>query len=192
MNPADKVRALTIRKQAIEAEIETHLAVLSSNSSTLRSPLVDPDGFPRSDIDIYAVRGARVRIIELRNDLNAVMDEIGKALESVYDPKSSLPDVGVVESSGGQSSSDDPLVPFAKVDGVAPNSPAATSVRVFVDEPIFYTQQTQNGEPLPQGLQREDLIVQFGHLTRQSFDSTSLSRLTDLVAASENASQRLR
>lgn len=36
--------------------------------STMHSPLVTLDGFPRNDIDVLAVRTARVRILELRND----------------------------------------------------------------------------------------------------------------------------
>ena len=37
-----------------------------------------------------------------------------------------------------------------------------------------------------QGLQREDLVVKFGHLTSQSFTSSSLQILAELVAVSEN------
>ena len=41
---------------------------------------------------------------------------------------------------------------------------------------------------LPQGMQREDLVVKFGHLTSQSFSSSSLQILAELVAVSENVS----
>jgi len=127
MNPADEARALAIRKQSIEAEIEAQLSILSANSVTFRSPLVDPEGFPRSDIDIFAVRGARVRIIELRNDLKAVVDDLAKALEVVYDKRSTT-----VDTSGSVSNVEEevPLQPFARVDGVAPNSPASAAVSV--------------------------------------------------------------
>jgi 26S proteasome non-ATPase regulatory subunit 9 len=40
--------------------------------------------------------------------------------------------------------------------------------------------------PTIQGLQRGDLIVKFGHLNKQSFSSSSLQPLADLVAESEN------
>jgi hypothetical protein len=39
-----------------------------------------------------------------------------------------------------------------------------------------------------QGLQREDLVVKFGSLTQQSFSSSSLTPLMDIVAAYENVS----
>ena len=64
------------RKDAIEAEMEAQLSILQSNAVTIDTPLVDSEGFPRADIDVWAVRHARVRIIELRNDLKALMDEM--------------------------------------------------------------------------------------------------------------------
>lgn len=152
------------RKEAIEAEIDAQVSILKDNSSTLRSPLVDPDGFPRADIDIFSVRSARVRIIELRNDLDAVMTAIGKALEGVYDPTSETQAQAssnvVANTETGIS-----LKPFAKINGVAPGSPAADA-----------------------GLQREDLVVKFGTLTQRSFLSSSMEPLVTLVADSENRS----
>lgn len=125
----------------------------------MNTPLVDPEGFPRADIDIYAVRNARVRIIELRNDLDAVMKAISKALEGIFDPA-----LVVTQSTTEAAPIQDvaPL-PFARVDGVAPGSPAAEA-----------------------GLQRGDLIVKFGQLSKQSFPSSSMQPLADLVVASEN------
>ena len=124
-SPAEQTRTLMAQKSNIEAELESHISILKANNVTMQTPLVDGDGFPRADIDIYAVRGARVRIIELRNDLKAVVDAIGKALEGIYDP-------AIQRSSQIDSSSERPLKPFAKVDGVAPGSPAAEAVRIYL------------------------------------------------------------
>lgn len=123
-SPAEQTRTLVNQKSNIEAELESHISILKANNVTMQTPLVDVEGFPRADIDIYAVRGARVRIIELRNDLKAVVDAIGKALEGIYDP-------AIQRSSLIDSSSNPPLKPFAKVDGVAPGSPAAEAVRIY-------------------------------------------------------------
>jgi hypothetical protein len=123
----EQARALITRKENIEAEIEAQISVLKANSSTLQSPLVDQDGFPRADIDIYAVRGARVRIIELRNDLDAVMNAIAKALEGIYDPS-----LGSGETDSAEDLDNRPK-PFAKLNGVAPGSPAAEAVRIHIE-----------------------------------------------------------
>lgn len=143
MSPMEQARILMAQKDKIEAEITTQSSILSTNSATLHSPLIDAEGFPRNDIDIYAVRNARVRIIELRNDLNAVMGAIGKALEGVYDPTVAPSSDVVGSGTGGAPSSvsaqeserAEPmeiLTPFAKVNGVAPGSPAAEAVRLFI------------------------------------------------------------
>lgn len=123
-SPVEQARTLTVRKESIEAEIEAQISILKANNSTLHSPLVNPDGFPRDDIDVFLVRGARVRLIELRNDLKAVMDAIAKALERVYDPSLAV-DSAPADAPVG------PPKPFARVDGVAPGSPASDAVRAI-------------------------------------------------------------
>lgn len=54
-SPAAQVRTLMARKDNIEAELEAQLSILQSNGMTdLRTPLVDAEGFPRADIDVWA------------------------------------------------------------------------------------------------------------------------------------------
>lgn len=117
----DDLNALIALKSNVEASIVSQAAILRANDSTLDSPLTDRDGFPRADIDVWAVRHARVRIIRLRNDLSSLVDKIAIALERVY--ASQLP--------GPEMDAEiplHPLLPFAKVDAVAPNSPAQLAV----------------------------------------------------------------
>ncbi|KAI0802055.1 hypothetical protein BC629DRAFT_1591696 [Irpex lacteus] len=156
---ADQVRVLMSQKDGIEQAIKNQFEILKSNHCTMQTPLVDAEGFPRADIDIWEVRHARVKIIELRNDLKAVMDSIYKGLQGVYDPTL------VLNRPEEEASSSSPqgLDPFAKVDGVAPGSPAASA-----------------------GLLREDLILSFGSLTKSSFSTNALTPLATLVAANEN------
>lgn len=47
----------------------------------MRESLVDADGYPRNDIDVYQVRHARHQINTLQNDLKSLMKEIEKGLE---------------------------------------------------------------------------------------------------------------
>lgn len=118
---ADDIDTLIASKSRIEDEIESQAVILRTNNSTLNSPLTDGDGFPRADIDIWAVRHARVKIIRLRNDLASLVDKIGKGLEDVHASK----------SAGADADGEIPLLsllPFAKVDAVAPHSPAQVAV----------------------------------------------------------------
>jgi len=152
--PRERARILIDRKQSIEAEITEQMSVLASNGCDMHTPLVDGDGFPRADIDIWAVRTARVRIIELRNDLSAVVDAIAKALEGVFNPDLADPT---------SSAETDELKPFARVDVVSHGGPASQA-----------------------GLQREDLIVKFGHLTSKTMSSSSMQPVAELVSANED------
>lgn len=183
--PADRVRALITQKENIEAELDAQASILKANSSTLNSPLVDAEGFPRADIDVWAVRHARVRIIELRNDLDALRDTIATELQGVFDPASPARTEPAPQENVEHSSTS-PLHPFAKVNGVAPGSPAATAVRVTPWARVEHTAETAP----KQGLLREDLVLSFGPLTRASFPSaSSLQPLAELVSTQENVSQ---
>lgn len=122
--PREHAKALITKKEQIESQIQAQSAILKANSCTMNTPLVDPEGFPRDDIDIYAVRNARVRIIELRNDLSDIMNEIGKALENVYDRPATPPS----PSDSATPDSVSLAKPFARVDRVAPESPASEAV----------------------------------------------------------------
>jgi 26S proteasome non-ATPase regulatory subunit 9 len=133
----ERARTLIARKDALEAELEAQGSILKTNNTDMRQPLVDREGFPRDDLDVWAVRHARVRIIELRNDLAALMDEIAKTLETVY-PRTPPPppaegnegeEGGSSGSAAGNETTAAELLPFARVNGVAPGSPAADAVR---------------------------------------------------------------
>ncbi|KAG5460480.1 MAG: hypothetical protein BJ554DRAFT_7467 [Olpidium bornovanus] len=76
-------------------------AVVQQNGVGMQGPLVDSEGFPRTDIDVPGVRETRVRVIaelrmsarsplasfgilELRNDLAEVMTQAEKAIHAVH------------------------------------------------------------------------------------------------------------
>ena len=131
-SPTERARELMTRKDAIEAELEAQGSILKANNTDMRQPLVDREGFPRADLDVWAVRHARVRIIELRNDLAALMDEIAKTLETIYARSPTPPVEGRGDDATsviGTEAASPGLLPFARVNGVAPSSPAADAVR---------------------------------------------------------------
>jgi 26S proteasome non-ATPase regulatory subunit 9 len=121
----DDLNALIALKSNIEDGIESQATILRANNSTLDSPLTDGDGFPRADIDVWAVRHARVRIIRFRNDLSSLMDKIATALERVHASQLARPETDAKTPPHS-------LLPFAKVDAVAPNSPAQLAVSCYL------------------------------------------------------------
>ena len=164
---SEQVRVLMLRKDAIEAEIDTQASILRANNVTMQSPLIDPEGFPRADIDIWEVRHARVRIIELRNDLRDVMDSIMKGLQGVYNPAL------VEEKTESPAPNPFGLHPFARVDDVAPGSPAAAAVS-FGDN----RSEVSHIDPHPTGpLERRfDFVFRDTHSVLVHRELTAVSR----------------
>ena len=127
--------SLISQKEGLETEIQTQYDILKSHDSTMSTPLVDAEGFPRADIDIWAVRHARVRVIELRNDISAIVERIKGALEEAAAEDASAiaaPTTNDIRNVNGITNGvngDHEPRPFGKVNGVAPGSPASTAVR---------------------------------------------------------------
>jgi len=169
--PANDINTLVISKSSIEDEIESQAAILRANDSTLESPLTDGDGFPRADIDVWAVRHARVKIICLRNDLSSLMDKIARALERVHASQST--------GAAADGETPPPPLPFAKVDAVAPHSPAqaAVSCHLTNHQPIIIIP--------PKGLRPGDLVIKFGPLTAGNV-SGSLQPIVEQVERNKN------
>ena len=70
--------AVVKAKHAIEAEIEAIVAELSSgNNPGTDGPLVDAEGFPRADIDVYRVRHLRHSLACKRTDYQTTMKKPG-------------------------------------------------------------------------------------------------------------------
>lgn len=81
----EEVMRLIEKKEQIERAINDNGHVLTANKNVgMNESLLDGEGFPRADIDVYAVRQARHQIICSQNDLKAIMKEIEKGLINVH------------------------------------------------------------------------------------------------------------
>mmetsp|Transcript_230 Transcript_230/g.432 ORF Transcript_230/g.432 Transcript_230/m.432 type:complete len:288 (-) Transcript_230:614-1477(-) len=208
--------SLNVRREALESEAS---AITSELTSPLESggppmgvdtPLVDSDGYPRSDIDVYRARTLRGRLATIGTDHKQIMCDIEMKLQQLaalqkpqrvaeekaeieerkkpkpkpkYDPVTgkwvvknwdgtiagagsdktprsfdsleALSSDGQAASSnvrqsaaasvGGRNTTVAPSLPFAKVNAVAPHSPAEAA-----------------------GLLEDDLILRFGSITIDS------------------------
>lgn len=147
------------------------------------TPLVDREGFPRSDIDVAGVRTARVQIIRLRNDLKGVMGQLEEVVKRGL-PKGEegaeeerVEDVEMEENGGEKGEGGEQA--WAKIDAVAPGSPADSAVRPFLFLLLSLTANSRTG----QGLKRDDLFISLSSITAADHDS--LRAVAALVGRSE-------
>ncbi|XP_011803891.1 PREDICTED: 26S proteasome non-ATPase regulatory subunit 9 isoform X1 [Colobus angolensis palliatus] len=162
------VQELMRRKEEIEAQIKANYDVLESQKGIgMNEPLVDCEGYPRSDVDLYQVRTARHNIICLQNDHKAVMKQVEEALHQLHarDKEKQARDMAEAHKEAmnrklDQSESQGPPQAFAKVNSISPGSPASIA-----------------------GLQVDDEIVEFGSVNTQNFQS--LHNIGSVVQHSE-------
>ncbi|ORY32829.1 hypothetical protein BCR39DRAFT_557392 [Naematelia encephala] len=177
--PREYARALMQRKDEIEKEMGALNDVLDSHGTTPSTSLLDPEGYPRADIDIYAIRHARAQLARLTTDHRTVSSLLVPALEAAFSP--SFSSAGPSSSSNGavgnrhkESNGHDPSVGriadmpdewpehgVARVNSVAAASPAAEA-----------------------GLQPGDVIHSFGSVI--SSTPTSFPAIAALVQRSNN------
>ncbi|KAF9909361.1 hypothetical protein EC991_008746 [Linnemannia zychae] len=172
-----KAQALMKQKDELEAEIKQQQDDLQSQKVGMNDPLIDSNGFPRSDIDLVVVRTARSNIIRLKNDMKALMLQIEEALHAVHAEaleekqrreaeKKKEQELSGTASIGSAAASSTPsattpaavdeaalersLPPFARVNAVAPDSPAREAGLVQGDRiVVFGTVNANSPNTLP-------------------------------------------
>ncbi|KAH8583289.1 p27 like 26S proteasomal subunit with a PDZ domain [Cryptosporidium sp. chipmunk genotype I] len=120
---------LAKRKDEIEKEVSELMDFLNSCGPDvgISGKLVDSEGFPRSDIDIYAVRKARNRIAILNTDYSNVMKEIEEKLFDIHSKEKTYIPVDKSEKNLRCNVSECLDYPFGYVDSVLEGSPAFQS-----------------------------------------------------------------
>eukprot|EP00392_Amoebophrya_sp_AT5.2_P003823 g3828.t1 len=142
-------------KDRLEANIEALTEFLSSgNMPGLKGGLIDADGFPRADIDLYQVRDARHKIACYQNDHKAVMRKIEEGLCNLHAvSKVSVPIAGgKSRKEGGE--------------GDAASASAAKRLKLGVGPPFAVIDSVSPGSPAEAaGVQANDFLKKFGTIT---------------------------
>lgn len=155
----DTVLQLMKDKDKIESELKTLKEILDCNHVDMDEPLVDSEGYPRQDIDVYQVRHTRHKIICLSNDYKILMKKIEEGLHKVHSLAGTATRTQQPGSDAFHSEETEMLEPFLKVNLVSPESPAENA-----------------------GIQVDDLILEFGSINCRNFKS-----LTDIGKLVENS-----
>ncbi|XP_039262779.2 26S proteasome non-ATPase regulatory subunit 9-like [Styela clava] len=156
-----KIKDLISKKDNIEEEIKQMYDVLASQGNVgMTEPLVDSEGFPRNDIDVYQVRISRNKISCLQNDHKNLMKQIEEELYSLHSKN---------KPEAADSSSDVPMV-----DVTITNTPSAFASINLVS----------SGSPADfAGLRVGDELIQFGSVNETNFQN--LQSIATVVQHSE-------
>ena len=162
-----KLKELSAQREVLEAEaaiIAEELNGVGPNGEPpagVKGPVVDKEGYPRADIDLYNVMAKRNRLACINTDHKILMKRIEELLISIYaegsaavekDIQRSIPrKIDPVASVKGEI-----LVPFAKINEILDTSPAHEA-----------------------GLMDGDLLISFG--TVNSLCTSPLSYIPDIV-----------
>jgi 26S proteasome regulatory subunit N4 len=143
--------ALDKERKRIESDISAARTQLDALGVGMHAPLIDKEGFPRADVDLYQVRSLRQRVTMLLNDNKEKQKEIEESLTKLHalGPAALVPEKPTFPSSAsaaagaakkpsneGAGSSAAPVLsvsppvgslfrPFALIDDVSPDSPAS-------------------------------------------------------------------
>lgn len=165
MSTSTHYEFLVQKKADIEDQLNEYNEILIREKNIgMSGELIDKEGYPRSDIDIYKVRLARQQINRLKNDYSALLIEIEKELVNIHSKfkEEDKPDEFVQKTI---SLSNEQIIehkPFAKITQVDSNSPSAEA-----------------------GLRTDDEIIQFGPFMHSN-TQRSLNDIGDHVRKSEN------
>lgn len=165
---------LEIEADAIHSEL-TSPGLNGEPPAGLKESLVDAEGYPRGDIDIYNVKNKRRRFAEINNDHKQLM----KKLEEITPRLLQL----APEKLSGSNEQKQPAASSASV----PSTPLTSGSTIFhllsTAEPIAKLDEILPGSPAQlAGIQENDELLHFGHVT--AADPRALASIAKLVGDS--------
>ena len=157
---------LMSKKSEIEEEIREFLQVLESQGGVgMNGSLIDSEKFPRNDIDLYAVRTARQKVIRLRNDHKTLMRDIERKLHQLH-----------AESKGNKASQSDTQVA----------TDTEREVGMLGERVFARVSMVSQGSPADKAeLKNGDLLLEFGSVNISNF--TNVTDISKVVQHSEGA-----
>ncbi|XP_054725452.1 26S proteasome non-ATPase regulatory subunit 9 [Anastrepha obliqua] len=177
-NPTkDLVLKLMAEKERLESRISEYGNILASNNNVgMQGPLLDADGFPRSDIDVCQVRQARQQIICLQNDHKALMKEIEKNMHKLHAEAAEEQSQSLSHKAAGMHLEDDNELSNTNSEhSVLPTAQVIVKVNMI-----------SRGSPAEEaGMQVGDEILEFGTVNSRNFQK-DLSQIGDIVRHMQN------
>jgi len=78
------LKALANRRDALSSQMLALAEELEATGAGVSGRLVDSEGFPRADVDLYAVRAARGRLASLKTDYEEATRQLEAGLAALH------------------------------------------------------------------------------------------------------------
>ncbi|XP_031618089.1 26S proteasome non-ATPase regulatory subunit 9 [Contarinia nasturtii] len=169
----EEVMKLIAKKEQIERSINDCGQILLANKNVgMTESLLDSEGFPRDDIDVYAVRQARHQIICLQNDLKSTMKEIEDGLVNVH-TEARTNHATTTKMANMEISPD-----------ITPEGPSRR-IENTCETPILVVTSVMPLSPAEKcGIRKDDEILEFGSINHNNFKE--LKQISELVMHRQN------
>uniref|UniRef100_A0A7S4UIG9 Nas2 N-terminal domain-containing protein n=1 Tax=Alexandrium monilatum TaxID=311494 RepID=A0A7S4UIG9_9DINO len=153
----EEFQSLEKERDKLEAEIKSlHEYLNEPGMPGVKDSLVDEQGFPRADLDIYAIRKARNRLACAQTDHTEVMKKIEKALMAIH--AGSCVSVPRAAPAGAR----------AQDDGSPGDAAPIIQVIQLPPPPFAWIDEVSDGSPAQDaGLAIGDQVCRFGHVDRE-------------------------
>jgi len=186
----DNLLALEDGKRRVVAEAEALLEALDaplpdgSPGVGLNGPLIDKEGFPRADVDLFQVRAHRQRLAVLRTDRKALEERIYASLKELHAFREANPEAAVAFDERLEREERTKEVPSQPLPVVAPtvasDSEADLVPLALIDE-VF-----ENSPAAEAGIMEGDRVLCFGSLQHRAGATTLKPHLRDFATETTN------
>lgn len=178
----ERLKQLEAQRNALEIEASALASALNSpgvngeRPAGVKGPLVDSEGFPRSDLDLMAVMTQRNRLAVINTDHSAVMKMIETGLAELHLHSANLVDSRVAGGAGAGTG--DGSVGAARRSLASPGPSTEKRGFALIDEILA-------GSPAQEaGIQDGDELLTFGTVTADTVDA--LNSIPAIVGANVN------
>ncbi|KPA77800.1 putative proteasome 26S non-ATPase subunit 9 [Leptomonas pyrrhocoris] len=165
-----ELRRLDEEKARLERQLTEALQYLASTPVGLHKRLVDDEGFPRSDCDLYAVRVARNTADSTRNDLRALSEKMYALLNALHHSTQEEAELQMVQDAASRRQ--------RQVTAEKRAQRMAEVQRVRKLPPCLVVAKVDSGSPAEEaGLGTGMRILQYGAITKAELAAEGLQAL---------------
>ena len=152
MSARERLNRMVAQRDALELEADAIASELNSPGPNneppagIKTSLIDKEGFPRGDIDLFNVKAKRQRLAVINTDHKALMSEIEKVLHMVHNELPSVEEMrSTMKAAAVQPDRDEftsASTAFAIIDQILDTSPAKEAGLINGDELLAFGRVT--------------------------------------------------